>query len=173
MTTTELALGRLFDISLGSITTDAVAAAKTGLRFHMKGCAGVTIVAVKATDAGTTDDFAADLNQHTASTGGTSTDLDIVTDYFSKTETTLDGDETWVRTTQTAASEITAVAGTAELQGIFVIEVAASQLADGYEWISLNMPDLGSTDVQWYTILYIPWGLKAERKPENLPDWLA
>jgi len=173
MVTKERALGRLFDVSLGVMTADGVAAALTGKRFHMDKCQGVTIVVTKATDAGTTDDFACDLVEHTASTGGTTQDLDIVTDYFGKTETALDGDETWVRTTQTAASEISAIAGTAELQAIYVIEVLASDLSDGYEWISLNVPDLGSTDVQNITVLYLPWGLSAERKPENLPDWLA
>lgn len=173
MTTKEHALGREFDISLGAMTADAVAGAITGKRFHMRHCEGVSIVVVKATDAGTTDDLAVDLQEHNASTGGTSQDLDIITDYFKKTETALDGDETWVRVTQTAASEITAIAGIAELEAILVIEVRADQLSDGFEWVSLNVPDLGATDVQRVTILYIPFGLRAQRKPENLPDWLA
>jgi hypothetical protein len=173
MVTRERALGRLFDFTAMQAPDDLVGGANTGLRVHMKHCTGITFFVYKATDGGTTDDFALDLQEHTASTGGTSADLDIITDYFTKSETTLDGDETWVHTTQTAASEITAIAGTAELQMMLVVEVLASDLSDGYEWVSINTPDLGSTDVQNTSIVAIPWGLFAERKPENLPDWLT
>ena len=172
MTTTERALGRLFDITVQAMPVDFTAA-QTGKRIHMKNCEGVLFLLVKATDGGTTDDLALDLQEHDASTGGTSQDLDIITDFFSKTETALDGDETWVRTTQAVASEIAAIAGIAELEALLVFEVRASQLSDGFEWLSVNVPDLGSTDVQRVTIIYILSNLFAERKPENLPDWLA
>ena len=173
MTTKELALGRLFDISIGQMTIDAVANTITGKRVHMKHGGVLTILVLKATDAGTADDLAVDLQEHSAASGGTSQDLDIITDFFKKTETALDGDETWVRTTQTAASEIAAIAGTAELEAMLVIEVQESQLSDGFGWLSLNLPDLGSTDVQNVTVVYILSSLAAERKPENLPDWLT
>ncbi len=174
MPTKERALGRLFDISSASAVQDAVAAnGITGARINMKYCAGVAFVLFKATDGGTTDDIAVDLQEHNASSGGTSQDLDIITDFFTKSEVTLDGDETWVRTTQTAASEITAIAGTAELEVILVVEVLASQLSAGFGWLSLNLPDFGSTDVQQVGVLAIPFGLKAERKPENLPNLLT
>jgi hypothetical protein len=173
MTTKERALGRLFDITPVIMPADLVGGAKTGKRIHMKHGRTVTFVAVKSTDGGTTDDFALDVQEHTASTGGTSTDLDIVTDYFTKSETALDGDEAWVRTTQTAASEIAAITGTAELELVLVVEVQASDLSDGYEWISVNTPDLGSTDVQIGVVIAIISDLAAGRKPENLPDWLT
>ena len=172
MATTELALGRLFDFTVMAMPVDFTAA-QTGKRVHMKHAEGITFLLIKATDGGTTDDLALDLQEHNASTGGTSQDLDVITDFFTKKETTLDGDETWVRTTQSVASEIAAIAGIAELELLLVVEVLATQLSDGFEWLSINTPDPGSTDVQTATIIAIPWGLKVETKPENLPDWLA
>lgn len=171
MVTKERALGRLFDITPVAMPVDFTAA-QTGKRIHMKNCEGVLFLLVKATDGGTTDDLALDLQEHNAASGGTSQDLDSITDFFTKKETTLDGDEAWARTTQTAASEIAAIAGIAELELMLTFEVLASQLSDGFEWLSVNTPDPGSTDVQTATLIAIPWGLKAERKPESLPDWL-
>lgn len=167
MPTTARALGRLFDISSALGIVDLNTAANTGNRIHMKNYAGVTFVFFA--DAGTDDgDVAMDLNEHTAASGGTSQDLDIITTYHKKEETTLDGDETWTAVTQTAASEITAVADSAEKENIYVVEVGAEQLSDGYEWISMNVPDLGQAKVGG--VLAILWGLKAERTPANLPD---
>lgn len=172
MTTKERALGRLFDISQVIGIADLVGGAKTGNRVHLKNARGVAFVLFKGTDAGTTDDIQLDLQEHNAASGGTSQDLDIITDYFTKSEASLDGDETWARTTQAAASEIGAIAGTAEKQVILVVEVLAEQLSEGFEWVSVNTPDLGSTDVQYGGVLAILFGLRDERQPENLPDWL-
>lgn len=174
MATKEHALGRLFDITPVIMPADLVGGAKTGKRIHLKHGKTVTFVAIKATDAGTTDDFALDLQEHNAASGGTSQDLDIIGDYFTKTETTLDGDESWVRTTDsTPQSEIDAIAGTAEVEMLLVVEVTAAELSDGYEWVSVNTPDLGSTDVQTGCVIAIISDLAAARKPENLPDWLT
>lgn len=177
MTTKEIALGRLLDITPVIMPVDLVDGANTGKRIHMKHGTSVMFVVIKATDAGTTDDLAIDLQEHTASSGGSSQDLDIITDYFTKSETALDGDETWVRTTQDAASEITAanLAGTAELEVVLAVEVHRSQLSlsDGYEWISVNTPDLGSTDVQTGVVFALIFGLFNESKPELLPDHLT
>lgn len=173
MTTTALALGRNFDITPAFMPADAVAGAITGLRVHAKYGGTYTLVIIKDTDAGTTDDFQLDLQEHNASTAGTSQDLDIITDYFYKQETTLDGDESWSKTTQTAASEIAAIAGTAETEMLIVVEVTPEQLSDGFEWISVNIPDLGSTDVQTMTGVWIVSDLHAPRVPTNLPDHLT
>jgi hypothetical protein len=168
MTTFALALGKTFDVRSVTPATDAVAGAITGNRVHLRDGEVCSFIVVKATDAGTTDDLAVDLQEHTAFTAGTTQDLDIITDYFSKSETTLDGDETWTRVSQAAASEIAAVAGTAELQLVWVIEVHANQLAAGFEYVSLNVPDLGATDDQRVTIIPIVSNLNVQRQPENI-----
>lgn len=170
MGTVARALGRLFDLSIGAVPTDMDASGVTGKRLRLSNYQGVTIVVVGA--AGTAnDDLQVDLQEHNAATGGTSQDLDIITDYFHKSEATLDGDETWAKVTQAAASEIADVGGagtSAELQQILAFDVAAEQLSEGFDYISLNIPDLGSAGAKYCTILYIPWGLKAQRAPENL-----
>jgi hypothetical protein len=161
------ALGRLFDISVGAVPTDAVAGAITGNRVHLSKASGVTIVVISS--AGSTDRLDVDLRQHTAASGGTSADLDIIDHYYIKSETTLDGDETWTRTAQSAASEITDADGASE-QSLLVIEVDAVELADGYEWVSLDVPDLGTNGTKYVSILYILRDLYNPRSAVNLPN---
>lgn len=161
------ALGRLFDISVGAVPTDAVAAAITGNRVHLKNASGVTIVVV--TTGASTDITDVDLQQHTAASGGTTQDLDVITRYHYKSEATLDGDETWTKGTQTAASEVTNV-GAASEQLLLVIEVEASQLSDGYEWVSLDIPDLGTNGTRHCAILYLLRDLNVQRAPVNLAN---
>lgn len=159
------ALGRLFDISLGSVPVDAVAGAITGKRVHLKNAAGCTIAVV--TTGASTDITDVDLQQHTAASGGTTADLDVITRYWYKSEATLDGDEVWTRGTQAAASEITNV-GAASEELLLVIEVEGTQLADGYEWISLDIPDLGSNGTRHCAVLYILRDLNVQRRPDAL-----
>jgi hypothetical protein len=166
------ALGRLFDISAGIITAAGNNGADvTGKRVSLRNCGGVTIVVVA--EAGTAgDDLDLDLQQHTASTGGTTADLDIVDAYWYKSETTLDGDETWTKATQTAASEITDATGglgtSAEEQQIVVIEVDGAQLSDGYDYISLDVRNMGASNDKLVTVLYLLRDLNVQRAPENL-----
>lgn len=161
------ALGNKIDIGIGAVPADVVAAAITGKRFHLKNYASVTIVVVAG--SGSTDIMDVDLQQHTALTGGTSTDLDIITQYFLKEATTLAGTEQWAKVTQAVASEITDI-GSASKQQLAVIEVDSAQLSDGYEWISLDMPDAGSNGTKFAAILYIGHGLRYARSPELLPQ---
>lgn len=158
-------LGRLFDISTAFVPTDAVAGAITGKRVSLRNAGGCTIV-VQTTGA-STDITDVDLQQHTASSGGTTADLDVITYYYYKSETTLDGDETWTRATQTAASEITNV-GAASEELLLVIEVDARQLSDGYDYISLDIPDLGTNGTRHCSGLYILRDLAVQRTPANL-----
>lgn len=161
-------LGRLFDVSVGWSPVDAQTA-QTGKRVSLRNAGGCTILVIKA--AGTAgDDHSYDLQQHTASSGGTTADLDIISSYYLKSETTLDGDETWTRVTQTAASEITEAGGagtSAEEQQLLVIEVSAAQLSDGYDYISLNSGGEGS-NAQLSTCVYLLRDLAVGRTPANL-----
>lgn len=159
------ALGRLFDVVVGSAPADSVAAAITGNRVHLQNCGGVTILVL--TDGGSTDILDVDVQQATAATGGTITDLDVVTKYYLKEATTFAGSETWSKVTQAAASEITN-AGSASKQTLIVIEVDATQLSDGYEWISLNVPDQGTNGTKYTAVLYLLRDLNVQRNPVNL-----
>ena len=163
-------LGKAFDIGIGAMPT-SFSSAVTGKNISLQDCEGV-LVLVGKTASGTTDDLALDL-QEVDGSAGTPRDLDIITDYWMKNETALDNDEAWVKTTQTAASEITAIAGTAETQQLLVFAVYASQLSSGYTHIAVNVPDLGSTDTATGFIMYFPFGLKVQRTPANMPSLLA
>lgn len=163
-------LGRQFDIGLGAIIQTFNGSGITGKNISLQNCEGVGVLIVKMAN-GTTDDFAIDL-QEVNGYNGTPRDLDIITDYYKKAETTLDNDEAWVKVTQSAASEITAIAGTAELEMMVYFEVMASQLSDGYTHIAVNVPDLGNTDTEQGCVLYIPFGLKVQRAPANMPSLL-
>lgn len=176
MATNARALGRLFDIAVGGVPIDLEnASGITGKRMRLRDYQGVTVVVFAA--AGTAnDDLQIDLQEHDASSSGNSQDLDIITDYYHKTATTLAGTEQWAKVTQAAASEITDVGGagtSAEKQQILAVDVAAEQLSDGFNYISVNIPDLGSAGAKIGCVLYIPWGLKDQRTPENLPACLS
>jgi hypothetical protein len=117
------------------------------------------------------DDPVPSLQQHTAYTGGTSADLAEISTIYRKAETTLDNDEIWVETTQTAAAIMTAVADDAQKQKIYVIHVPSTALADGYTHISVNQADL-SNNAQLAAFLYLKVGLQVQRKPSNMPNLL-
>ncbi|MCJ7510763.1 MAG: hypothetical protein MUP14_07755 [Dehalococcoidia bacterium] len=167
MTTRAISLGKDFDI-VWCTGGDFVVGPLTGNRICMKNYSHVTFVLASLAGNGTTDDVTVDLQQYTAYTGGTTADLDIVTTYYIRGETTLDGNEDWTKTTQTEASEITAIAGTQELQNLLIIEVHRDQLSDGYTHIGLNALDFGSTDVKYGVIIAI-CHLLTPRDPQILP----
>ncbi|MGA5435473.1 hypothetical protein ACPCIZ_12865 [Streptomyces cellulosae] len=166
------ALGRLFDISAGAVSAVVNNNADvTGNRVSLKNAGGCTIVVVAA--AGTAgDDLDLDLKQHTAATGGVTADLDVIDHYYYKSETTLDGDETWTKVTQSAQSEIVDATGgngtSAEEQQIVVIEVEASSLDDGFGYISLDCTNAGSNNNKRATVLYLLRDLHVQRAPHNL-----
>jgi hypothetical protein len=171
----QKALGRLFDIGL-AFAPQAVnnGADVTGKRIWMGDASGVTILVIA--EAGTAgDDLDLDLQEHTAASGGTSRDLDIINEYFIKSETTLDNDESWVRVTQAAASEITDAGGggtSAEEQQLVVFYVGADQLSDDCAWISVNGLNAGTNNDKLATAVYIKHDLLSQRAPANLPNLL-
>jgi hypothetical protein len=165
-------LGRVFDI--GSVVVpvaDLAAGANTGHRIHLKNYGGVAFVCYFGAVSAGTDTFVPDVQQATAATGGTSGDLDVVTSWYVKSETTLDGDETWTKVTQSAASEVSLTGATyAAVQLIAVIEVSADSLSDGYEWVSVDMADAGSGGTRPGCIFAIMYDLRVPRAPENMPQ---
>ncbi|MFZ3473095.1 hypothetical protein ACODT3_10825 [Streptomyces sp. 4.24] len=165
-------LGRLFDIGLGAPPA-ATNGAVTGKRINLRNCGGVTVVLVGGVATGG-DDLQVDLQQHTVSSSGTPADLDVITEYWLKSAVAIDNSETWTRYTQAAASEIAVAASeTTDIeQNILVFEVEATQLADGYDWISVNVPDLGAGD-KTLTVLYFARDLAVQRTPANLAALLS
>lgn len=170
-------LGRLFDVGPAVAPVDInTSDAATGLRISMSGHTGIAVVAY--TLVGGADDLTFDIQQHTAYTGGTSNDMDAtngatgVDHYYIKAETALDGDEAWVKVTQTAASEVVVVGSTyGTQQKLVVIPIGAEQLADGYTHISVNVACTTSTS-QILAVLYVPYDLAVQRNPVNRPNLL-
>jgi hypothetical protein len=165
------ALGRLFDIGVAVAPVDInTSDAATGKRIWLGDASGLTIVAITGT--GGADDLTFDVQQATAYTGGTSGDLDVPTKYFIKAETALDNDESWVKVTQSAASECTVVGATyGAQQKLVVIHVPASALSDGYAWVSVNVACTTSTS-QLLAVLYFKHDLNVQRTPTNLGNLL-
>jgi hypothetical protein len=163
------ALGRLVDVCIGAAPVDLSTAAVTGKRVALKGCGGLTILVIKA--AGTAgDDPTVTLKQHTANTGGTTSNLAVIDHYYLKDAATLAGTEAWTKVTQTAAATIVDPGGagtSAEHQQIIAIEVDAAQLSDGYTHVSLDVADVG-TNAQLGAILYLRRDLLVQRTPAAL-----
>ncbi len=168
-------LGRVFD--LGSVIgpiADLAAGANTGHRIHLKHATAITFVAYLGAVSAGTDTFVLDTQQHTASSSGTSGDLDVVTRWHYKGEATLDGDETWTLVTQAAASEISLTGATFAAQQMIVAwTIDAAQLSDGYEWVSVDIADPGTGGTRAGCVLGILHDLNVQRTPANLAQLLA
>ncbi|MBX9392274.1 hypothetical protein K4749_01335 [Streptomyces sp. TRM72054] len=165
------ALGRLFNIASVVAPVDLAGGAQTGARVRLNACSGVAFVYFA--DAGTAgEDVDLDVQEHNAASAGTSQDLDVVTRWFSKRETTLDNDEQWTKHTQTAASEVDLGDDEGEAQVIAVVEVSSKDLTDGYEWVSVNTTDSGATAGKLGCVLAITYDLTDQRSPELLADLL-
>lgn len=173
------ALGRLFDVGTGWAPVDLnTADGATGKRIALSGADAITFVVFCG--AGGAEDLVLDVQQHTAYTGGTSSDLDAaavasstgIDHFYIKAETALDNDESWVRVTQAAASEVTVVGATyGALQKVIVIEVNAAMLGDGYTHVSL-VATCSTSTAQLGACLYFLHELRYQRKPTNLPNLL-
>lgn len=175
------ALGRVYDIGTGVVPIDLNAGdGATGKRISMAGCESMDVIVFLGAAASGTDDVTIDVRQHTAYTSGTSNDLDStgvststgITEYFIKSETLLDNDESWVRVTQSEASEITlAGASYAAVQAIVAFNVRASQLGTGYTHISVDL-SYATNAVRVGAVLYLPNGLRYGRRPDKLGNLL-
>lgn len=168
------ALGRLFDIASVVAPVDLSTGAQTGQRVRLRGGTGVAFVYYA--DVGTAgEDVDLDVREHNAASGGTSQDLDVVTKFFKKQDTTnntLSNDEQWTEVTQTAASEVDLGADEGENEMIAVVEVQADQLSDDFEWVSCNTTDSGATSGKLGCVLALVYDLNYQRKPDNLPALL-
>jgi hypothetical protein len=165
------ALGRLFDIGLGWAPVDLnTADGATGTRISLARASGVSFVV--ATGVGGAENLTLDVQQHTAYTGGTTADLDVVTKFWIKAETALDNDESWVKVEQSAASECTVVGATyGTQQKLIVIEVDAASLSAGYSHVSLVASTTTAT-AHLAVCLYVVHDLAAQRTPSNLGNLL-
>ncbi len=160
-------LGKTFDILSQIVPVDLADGANTGHRIDMKNYDKVTFVYY--TGIGTAAEAPTiTLQEHTANTGGTSTNLVKIDEWYIKSEATLDGDETWTKTTQTAAATATDATWDDVVQVLMCFTIDADMLSDGYEWISCNIADTGTAHLG--CMLAIATGLRVQRTPANLPQ---
>lgn len=128
-------LGRTFDLATSATTGNA--------RVPLRGAAGVTFVLIGATSGNAT------IQEHTASSGGTSQNLATTTEYWTKAS------GVWTRVTQAAAATVTAAAG-----GLLAVWIPGGALSDGFTHVSASHAT-GS-------FVYVLTELTAARKPANL-----
>lgn len=160
--TVQTALEALSNVDPGDITVSGGPLPATVTLTFAGQYAGVNVAQVTATPTGLTggtvtiattvpggsEDPVLTLKSHTASTGGSSTSLPVITEYFLKRETTLDGDETWTKVTQAAAATISDPGGSgtsAEEQQLVVFNVRADQIPAADNWLSVDIGDVGAT----------------------------
>jgi|SRR5690606_21192007 len=155
-------LGNRYDLGTGVAPVDLAGGASTGKRVFMGHADAVDVVFIKG--AGTaSEDPVLTLKQHTAASGGTSSNLAVIDRYWVKTEAALDNDETWTEATQVAAATVTTVG---EEEQIVVFTVSKDQLASGSKYISVDVSDPGD-DPQVGTVLYIYHGLNKQASPST------
>lgn len=170
MTTGARGLGKDWDLIPAIVPVNLNTGANTGGRVHMKNYRNCALV-VFASIGTAASDLAVDVQEANAATGGTIRDLDIVTKYYLKDALALTSATTWAEISQSATSEIADAGGagtSAEHSQVLVIEVDETQLSDGYEWLSINVPQPGATKLG--CAFYIMSGLKVQRAPANLAD---
>lgn len=162
-------LGYVFDIGSAFTPVDFnTSDAATGHRVHLRNYGSIALVLYKG--AGTAGaDPVVTVQEHNAATSGTSQTLVVVDEFYKKEEATLDGDEVWVRTTQTLAGTASMGDTSAEQEGIYVIQVAAESLSAGFEWISFNIAATVA-NAQLVSGLYILTDLKIQREPTLLAN---
>lgn len=157
-------LGSDFDLALGLAPVDLNTAGGTGLRQYMGNLDYLTVVFVGGAGAAAEPPVLT-LKQHTASTAGVTTDMVKVTEFWVKSETTLDNDEVWVKTTQAASATVT---GTAQVQQMIAFVVRPEDLSAGNAYISVNIADVGAVS-QLGTVLYVLSSPNPKTIPESMP----
>lgn len=166
------ALGRLFDLTVAVTPADLAGGPLTGKRIYLRDWEAVTFVYVS--DAGTAgEDVDLTIQEHNASTAGTSQNLAVVTRWWKKREATLDGDETWVLVTQTASATVDLEADEGENENLCAVTVNGSSLSDGFSWISCSTTDSGATAGKLGCVLAILHDGRDTRSPDQLKTLLA
>lgn len=165
------ALGMTLDISTGiNPVADLAAGANTGKRIHMRHYDTLGVLFFKNAASAGVDDVVITLQEHNANTGGVSQNLAAITDWYRKSVASpLLGTETWVETTQAASATLTLPGATfATHQQLVFFEVESPSLSAGFEWLSVNIADPGAGGTILGGVIYIPTGLKIQRRPDLL-----
>lgn len=138
----------------GFLPVDMQAAANTGDWVSMKDYERCTIVFFKA--AGTAgDDPTLTLQEATAVAGTGNQDLAAIDSVYVKQDTALTGVGQFTKVTQAAAATYTD-ATSAEDAAIWVIDVKAEDMSEGFDCINASVGDVGG-NAQLGCLLYLLW----------------
>ena len=165
-----------YTVDAGSITvpTDAHSGAITGKRVCLKNAQScIFLVSMVAAGSGT-DDVVLTLKEHTASSGGTTTNLNAgtntngVTTWWLKFATTLAGTETWAKQTQSAGATVTLPGATyAADQALIAVQLNTKDIDDGYDYVSCSVGAL-ATATRYMSITPLLTDLTVRRDPSLL-----
>ncbi len=140
----------------GVVPVNLMTAANTGDFVSLKNYEKVSIVFFKAvgTDG---DDPTLTIEEATNVAGDGNTGLAVITKiYVKQALTNLNSTGTFTVRTQSAASTFVGDATSAQSAGLYVIDVYASDLSDGFTCINASIGDIG-TNVQLGAVLYLLW----------------
>lgn len=161
------ALGRMFDLSASVLPVDLSAAGVTGKRLSMKPGTGCAVVLFKSAGGVANTDPQLVFKSATAATGGSTDTTTVVVDhYYKKSATSYDGTQTWTKVAITATATPT-ISGEGSSAGVYVFEVIAPQLPDGYPYLEVDTSKAG-TNAQIGGVLYVLHDLEVQRTPANL-----
>jgi hypothetical protein len=169
-------LGNVIDLAIGVNNAALATGTSTGKRLHLANYQTVDFVYITGPASAGTDTVVLTLQEHTANTGGTSTNLAAIGDvYYKSTAAALAGTEAWTFFDNTTGGSKQATLSLtnagflpAANAGIITFSVEADSLDAGYGWISLSLSGLTSTNTRPGTLLYVPSGLKLQREPALL-----
>lgn len=134
-----LKLGYTVDCGPVVVPVDFHTGTNTGKRVALKNARSCIFLVSMAAAASGTDDLVFTLNEHTASSAGTTTAFANITTAWIKSATTLAGTETWTKVTQAAGSTLTLAGATyAAKQLMLALQVNAPDLDAGYDYVSLS-----------------------------------
>lgn len=164
-------LGRVFDLAPVITPVNLAAGANGGFPVSLENAGGVTFVLFKG--KGTAgDDPILTFREAQDGSGTNEQDLDVVTEWYAKTDTDnndLSGDETWTRYTQSVGGDVDldAKGGNAEDAAIVCAYIDADDLSDGYTHVTVDIASVGA-NAQIGGVIAILHDLKVQRTPENL-----
>lgn len=173
-----LKLGYTVDAGSATAPADAHVGAITGLRVNLRNAQSICFFVVLGAAASGTDDVVLTFKEHTASSGGTTTNLNAgtntngVTTWWLKNATTLAGTETWAKQTQAAGATVTVPgASFAAKQCLVAVQLNTKDIDDGYDYVSCSVGAL-ATASRYVTILPALTDLQERRDPANMPATL-
>jgi hypothetical protein len=165
-------LGRSYDLAVAVAPVDLSAGAKTGQRVSMKKCSSVAVVVFKDKGGFQNTDPQLTFKSYDASSAGNADTTTVTVDhYYKKSATSYDGTQTWTKVAITATATPT-LSGEGSSGGLYVFEVLAAQLPDGYPYLEVDTSDAG-TNSEIGGVLYIQEDLLVQRTPANLGSQLS